>query len=216
MVSYFLKLIVKGYLWLTDLLYGPFAWAYEFVAWLVSFGLWAKWRKDTLGYLVPGKALEIGFGTGALLVEMKQRGYDVCGLEPSHQMLRVTKRRFRREGISVKIVRAKADDIPFPNAYFSTILATFPSNYIFREGTLREIKRVLAVDGHVVLVGFGVVFKSGFKRWLTGWFLNRELAAFLDYFSSIAQGLGFSSDLIYHQGDIYTLPIVILEKTHDR
>lgn len=214
-MSHLRKLTAKVYIQLTEKLYSTYAWAYEFIAWTVSIGLWKKWRLDTLEYLRPGNVLEIGFGTGALLVEMRRRGYDVAGLELSQQMLRITKRRSKRENTDVKILRASAEYIPFPDNCFRNILATFPSNYIYLECTLKEIMRVLAEDGCVILVGFGVVFKSGIRRWLIGWFLNKGNQTFVELFCHRAKDFGFLTDLIYHQGESYILPIVSMEKNYD-
>ena len=84
----------------TELLYHSFAWAYDLVAWLVSFGQWAQWRRDSLDYLQPGSVLEVGFGTGELLIEMSEMGLNVVGVELSPQMHRVTRRKLRKRALS--------------------------------------------------------------------------------------------------------------------
>lgn len=211
-MSLFRKWLVKSYIWTAEQLYHRFAWAYDFIAWLVSFGNWSKWRRDVLQYIKNGKILEIGFGTGALLVTMKRKGCDVYGLEPSSEMLKVTGRRMKREGISLLILQATAQAIPFPGHSLNNILSTFPSGYIYDDDSLKEIERVLAVGGRVLITGFGVRFNSGLKNWLTGWFLNGGSEIFITRFYQKVVESGFKPTVIQHQGDSYILPIIILEK----
>jgi len=61
-----LKLIIKPYFEAAELLYHQFAWAYDAVAWGVSFGYWSRWWRDALKCLLDGSVLEIGFGTSDL------------------------------------------------------------------------------------------------------------------------------------------------------
>lgn len=215
-MSLFRNWLFKSYLWAAGQLYHRFAWAYDFVAWLVSFGNWSKWRRDVLDYLKQGSVLEIGFGTGALLVTMKRAGFDVYGLEPSSQMLRVTERRMKREAISLRILQGRTQAIPISDQNIDNIISTFPSNYIFEEDSLKEIKRVLAVGGRVVITGFGVRFNSRLKNGLTGWFLNDGSDIFIMRFCQTAQDLGFNPTLIQHQDDSYILPVIIMEKEHGK
>lgn len=205
---------LKSYIWAAEHLYHKFAWAYDIVAWLVSFGNWSKWRRDVLSYLDEGKILEIGFGTGSLLVTMKREGCEVYGLEPSPQMIKVTLHRMKKEKINLPILQARAQEIPFPDNSLLNIISTFPSGYIFDDGTLNEIARVLAVGGRVLITGFGVCFNSVLKNWLTGWFLNGGSEIFITRFCQKAEEFGFHSMVIQHQGDSYILPIIILENEH--
>lgn len=213
-MSLFGKWLIKSYIWATEQLYHKFAWAYDFVAWMVSFGNWSKWRRDVLGYMAKGTVLEIGFGTGALLVTMKRKGCDVYGLEPSSQMLKVTGQRMKRERISLRILQSRAQAIPFPDHSIVNILSTFPSGYIYENDSLKEISRVLAVGGRVLITGFGVRFNSRLKNWLTGWFLNGGSEIFIMRFCQKAEEFGFTPTLIQHQGESYNLPIIIMEIEH--
>ena len=105
--------MAKAYLQATQLLYGPLAWAYDASAWLVSFGFWPRWRQDSLAYLSPGNVLEIGFGTGSLLIEMRRRSLDVTGIEASWPMQRVTGRKMNHQRRPVPRVCGKAQSLPF-------------------------------------------------------------------------------------------------------
>lgn len=207
--------LIKAYLWATELLYGPLAWAYDAVAWLVSFGYWARWRLDALAYLKPGSVLEIGFGTGELLMEMTARGYQVTGVELSPQMHAVTTRKLRKRTLILRRVRSKSEAIPFASKVFANVLSTFPSNYILSQETLAEIKRVLEWEGRCVVVGLGVQFKSWFLRGLTNLWLGRDSESMIRHFIQTAEDQGFSVKQVLHDTDAYSLPVLVLEHSDE-
>ncbi len=197
---------------MAERLYHSLAWAYDFVAWLVSFGYWSRWRSDALYYLQPGSILEIGFGTGELLIEMAQDGCDIIGLELSPQMHRVTTWKLRRKGLAVPRIRADTRAIPFDSGIFNNVISTFPAHYIAYEDTLDEIYRVLDPGGQVVVVGLGVRFESAIKRFLTGWLIgvtNDELVIGL---IMKAETAGFEASIVGHKAERYTLPVLLLER----
>lgn len=204
--------LVKVYLWATELLYGPLAWAYDSVAWLVSFGYWSRWRLDVLAYIRPGSVLETGFGTGELLISLAEGGYDVIGLEPSPQMHKVTDRKLSKKSLSIKRIYGRTEAISFQTDGFDNVISTFPSNYIFKEKTLSEIHRVMGRDGRWLVVGLGGRFKSGFKRVVTDLWLGHSMDAVIQEFFILTESLGFKAIRIDHQTDAYCLPVLILEK----
>ena len=204
--------LVRAYLWATELLYGPLAWAYDAVAWLVSFGYWSRWRLDALSYLQPGSVLEVGFGTGELLIALSERGYDLTGLELSPHMHRVTGRKLSKHAFNLKRVRGKTEAMPFPSGMFDNLLSTFPSKYILKQETLGEFKRVLDRQGRCVIVGLGVQFNSGVKRCLTNLWLGRAGDPLVEVFVKIAETAGFSTTIITHQSETYSLPVLYLER----
>jgi ubiquinone/menaquinone biosynthesis C-methylase UbiE len=212
--SLFQKWVGKAYQWATELLYHPFAWAYEWVAWVVSFGNWGQWRRDALDYLQTGSVLEVGFGTGELLITMVELDFDVIGMEFSPEMHRVTWRKLKRRGVNAKRVRARTEAIPLPSGSFNNIISTFPSNYIAREETLGEIFRVLDDGGKAIVVGLGVHFKSSLRRWLTGWFLEDKRGLMIRFLSHEAEKVGFKTEILTHDTATYALPILILERNN--
>lgn len=203
---------MKAYLWAAEQLYERLAWAYDGIAWLVSFGYWTRWRLDALTHLQPGSVLEVGFGTGALLIKLADVGRNVTGLEASSHMQRVTARKLAKQALQVKRVRGLAEQMPFATGIYDNVLSTFPSKYILNPKTLSEIWRVLSRSGRCVILGLGVQFNSGIKRWITSLWLGRAREAFIEYFVQLTKKAGFSVKKIDYITENYSLPVLILEK----
>lgn len=134
------------------LLYHELAWGYDLVAWLVSFGQWRAWRETALPHLVGQRILELGHGPGHLLVALAEGGFRSVGLDPSPQMGRLARRRLRRAGLALTLVRGRAQTLPFPSGAFDSVVATFPTPYIVDRATLAEVVRIVRPDGRLVIV----------------------------------------------------------------
>jgi ubiquinone/menaquinone biosynthesis C-methylase UbiE len=87
---------------------------------------------------------------------MAREGLRPVGLDLSPQMGALARRRFRRAGLSPRLVRARAQHLPFPDSTFRAIVATFPTEFILDPATAREAARVLAPAGEVVIVPVAV------------------------------------------------------------
>jgi SAM-dependent methyltransferase len=151
------------------LLYHQFAWTYDFVAAAVSLGRWNDWVYSSLPYL-DGRILEIGYGPGLLQLSLHEKGLSVFGLDESRQMARQASHRLRKKGFPSNLSRGCAQHLPFPKNVFDTVVATFPSEYIFDPQTLREIHRMLVTGGELVIVPMA---------WITGRRPLERLAAWL-------------------------------------
>ena len=169
LVSRLVYILMRGFFFL---LYHPLAFLYDSVAAAVSFGKWQEWVRVILPELTTGKILELGFGTGHLQVEMKQAGRHAYGLDESPNMVRIAQRRLQKEGPGtpwVGLVRGRSEKLPFQSESLDTIVATFPSEYIFHPDTIAECWRCLSRGGQlVVLLGVQIGGKSWLKRVLRG------------------------------------------------
>jgi ubiquinone/menaquinone biosynthesis C-methylase UbiE len=138
------------------LLYHQLAWTYDLVAWSVSFGQWARWRRLALPFLHPGPTLELAYGTGSFFLDMVQAGYAPVGIDLSPYMARLAGRRLHRHNLALALSQARAQALPFPTNYFVNVVVTFPTDYILQPETLAEIHRVLscatAQPGRLVIV----------------------------------------------------------------
>ena len=111
---------------------------------------------DALGYDAAAKILEIGFGGGALLMQIAanlQAGR-IDGVEISDEMLISLQRRIDRQGIDskVRLQRASVESLPFENARFDYVCSAH-TIYFWPElnGAMTEISRVTRSGGVLVL-----------------------------------------------------------------
>ncbi|MDM8532118.1 class I SAM-dependent methyltransferase [Anaerolineales bacterium HSG25] len=157
------------------LLYYQMAWSYDLVAWLVSFGQWASWRRLVIPSLKKGKTLELAYGTGGLFADLYSAGHTPIGIDLSPYMARITRRRLTRHSFPVTICQAKVQELPFPDGYFSNVVATFPTEYILQPETLAEIHRVLQTPnpksdaGQLIVILEGQLRGSGPIRYFVEW-----------------------------------------------
>lgn len=145
-----------------NLLYHSFAFTYDLVAAAVSFGRWKDWVYSIIPFIEGTRILEIGHGPGHLQRILLNRGLFAVAIDESAQMGILAKRRL---GSSCKLTRALAQKIPFAVDSFDTILATFPSEYIFDMQTLSEAHRVLRNRGRLIVL-LGAWPKSPILAWL--------------------------------------------------
>jgi SAM-dependent methyltransferase len=134
------------------LLYNPLAWSYDWVSAIVSMNLWRDWIRTVLPYLSGKRILELGNGPGHLQVEMHQLGFQVFGLDLSRRMGVQAQSRLECLDFPFRLVRGKAQQLPFGTDVFDQIVSTFPSEYLYQDSTLSEIYRVLAPGGLLVVL----------------------------------------------------------------
>jgi ubiquinone/menaquinone biosynthesis C-methylase UbiE len=126
--------------------YHKLSWSYDFIATIVSLGRWNEWGHSITSYIEGHDILELGYGPGYLQEYLIESGYTITGLDESPQMVNRTSNRLRRLGLNSNLVRGIAQALPYPE-HFDTVIATFPSEYIFSPQTLSEAYRVLKPGG---------------------------------------------------------------------
>lgn len=138
------------------LLYDELAWSYDLVSWVVSMGQWRSWQRAALPFLPVGRVLEVGHGTGNMLVDLVRGGYRPLGLDLSARMGGLARRKLRRvlgeQSKHIALLRAGVDALPFANGAVPALLSTFPTEYIGRPAAIAEFYRVLAPGGVLVSV----------------------------------------------------------------
>ncbi len=138
------------------LLYHQFAWAYDYVAAIVSLGLWNKWVSAVLPHLSGHTLLELGHGPGHLQKELLDLGKAAYAIDASWQMNRIAMDRLHSQSLQPAIINGYAQLLPFPDQCFEHVVATFPTEYIFLPDTLAEVKRVLTPGGSLVILPVAV------------------------------------------------------------
>jgi SAM-dependent methyltransferase len=76
-------------------------------------------------------------------------------------MLRQARRKAAQHGFQLRACRARAQSLPFTDAYFDSVVSTFPSDYILENETIRELYRVLRSPGRLVIVPAGWLRPTG-------------------------------------------------------
>jgi ubiquinone/menaquinone biosynthesis C-methylase UbiE len=152
-----------------NLLYHPFAWSYDFVAWTVSLGRWRDWVASVLPFVEGMRVLELGHGPGYLQRLLLDLNLFAVGLDESQQMGFLAKNHLRHIGYTkIRLARGLAQSLPFPAGAFGTVISSFPSEYIFDTQTLSETYRVLNNGGRFVVLP---------AAWITGQKLMERYAA---------------------------------------
>jgi ubiquinone/menaquinone biosynthesis C-methylase UbiE len=101
--------------------------------------------------------LEIGCGTGSVLLEVKRRYPDVSatGIDPDPKALARARRKSERARVSIQFDRGFADTLPYADDSFDRVLSSFMLHHVpssERDGVAREARRVLKAGGALHLV----------------------------------------------------------------
>jgi phosphatidylethanolamine/phosphatidyl-N-methylethanolamine N-methyltransferase len=110
------------------------------------------WRRALWERAGAGHILELGVGTGKNLPHYPP-GIDVTAVDISEGMLERARRRAARLGTRVSLQVADAQALPYPEATFDTVVATFVFCTVPDPlRGLREARRVLVPGGRILLL----------------------------------------------------------------
>src|SRR5215207_491943 len=104
----------------------------------------------------PGhEVLDVATGTGNVALKAASRGADVVGLDLTHELLEVARRRAARAGVDVAWVEGDAEGLPFAGERFDRVLSVFGVQFAPRhEVAARELVRVCRPGGRIGLVNW--------------------------------------------------------------
>jgi len=136
---------------------------YDLVNDVMSFGLHRKWKRDTIRLALEGRAgpariLDLCCGTGDLsfLAEKALPGSRVTGVDFTLPMLGVASRRRLETHSRSGFLQGDALHLPFSDGAFDAVTVGYGLRNIADPlAALREMRRVLAPRGRVVVLDFG-------------------------------------------------------------
>lgn len=149
--------------------------------------VYTRWRATTLGSITEQvekstvfnligplsakRLLDVGTGDGTYAIEAAKRGAVVTALDIQQDMLAAAQMRAQESGVSIELKTSSVESLPFPDASFDvvvaiTVLCFLPDPKI----ALREIARVLAPGGILVLGEFNRFSLWAAERRIRSWF----------------------------------------------
>ncbi|NJN79502.1 MAG: methyltransferase domain-containing protein [Anaerolineales bacterium] len=125
-------------------------------------GQWKNWGRSILPFINGTHILELGHGPGHLQRFLLNLNLTLFGIDESTQMGQLAKKRI---GNTQQLTRGLAQHLPYAGESFSSIISTFPTDYIFDAKTLSEIKRCLRSSGRCIVLPAAFP-RNGFLKWL--------------------------------------------------
>src|SRR5947209_17352544 len=125
----------------------------------------AGYRQETTG-AARGLVLEIGVGQGLTLPLYGAAVDRVCGIDPSPELLDRARERIAAARVPVSLIRASAEQLPFRDAAFDTLVMTWTLCSIpDPSAALLEMRRVLKPGGRLLFVEHGLSPEPRIVRW---------------------------------------------------
>lgn len=166
-----------------------------------------------------GRVLEIGAGTGFNFRYYREEVESVTATDPDPFMLKRAQRRAREAPISIELRQSLAQELPFEDASFDTVVSTWVLCTVEDlEKALSETRRVLKPEGQLRFVEH-VRFQNSFaalcqdiatpvwRRVGAGCHPNRDIE------QAITEG-GFRMQEVHRYGGAPPIPPAILVRPH--
>jgi ubiquinone/menaquinone biosynthesis C-methylase UbiE len=154
----------------------------------------ARWFGD------PGRLVDLGCGTGRLLIPLARQGFTAVGIDLSAEMLRVAAEKARSTGVALSLLRANLVELDalrdaccdYAACLFSTL--GMIHGVAERRRALGHFYRILRPGGRLVLhvhnAGFHIWTRAGRRWWLRDrWRKLLGMADFGDFVMPAHRGL---------------------------
>ncbi len=147
----------------------------------------AEARGSALASLLPnhGKILEVGCGTGGLLAAAARLGLEIEATDIALRWLVVARRRLDDLGLSVPLVAASADRLPYADASFDTVVADSLLEHLDDPSSaFREWARVIRPGGRLLVWSpnrHSLLVDPHVRLWGLGWLPKRWMPAYVRF-----------------------------------
>lgn len=128
---------------------------------LLGYGQAQRNRVIDLLHLKPDeKLLDVGCGTGTLLVLAKKRylNLDMTGIDIDTKALEIAEKKAIKEEVNIRFIQSGVQKLPFKDAFFDVVVSTLIFHHLpteVKRAALEEIYRVLSKNGRFLLADFG-------------------------------------------------------------
>ena len=124
-----------------------------------------KYRREVVG-AATGRVLEVGVGSGLNFPFYGKQVEIVFGIDPSHRLLAIARRRADAAGVRAELLQGSATAIPLADSTIDTVVMTWTLCSIADPvAALREMRRVLKPAGKLFFVEHGLSPEPGIERW---------------------------------------------------
>jgi SAM-dependent methyltransferase len=156
-------------------------------------------------------ALDAGCGAGHYTLHLTEIGYGAIGVDKSEILISKAFEKSKGHAKKIDFIVADISSLPFPSDFFKLIICCNVIEFVsVPEETLRELKRVLAPQG-ILILGvcnknsiWGLLQRLGKSfRWNDPFFKGRFFSR--DELINLASKIGFDLDQI--KGAIYFPPV---------
>jgi SAM-dependent methyltransferase len=147
----------------------------------------AEARGEVLAAVLPerGRTLEVGCGTGGLLVAAARSGREIEGVDIAARWLIVARRRLNDRGLDVALTATDAGRLPWPDRTFDAVVADSLLEHLDEpERALREWRRVLKPSGELIVWSpnrFTLATDPHLGLWGVGWLPRRLVPSYLKW-----------------------------------
>ena len=165
------------------------------------------------------RVLDVGCGTGSLLVLLKQRypNVDAVGVDPDPKALARARQKAEQSGVSVAFEQGFAGRLAYPEQHFDRVLSSFMFHHLKpsdRLPLLQGLLRVLKPGGRLELVDFAGPTPNGRRGWVS-WLHSLEQLAnnAEDQVLSLMSQAGFVTSHVTARQDLRLASVVFYQST---
>jgi ubiquinone/menaquinone biosynthesis methyltransferase len=131
---------------------------YDFITRFLSYGQDRRWKRRLValaGLRADDRVLDLACGTGDILFAAAPRVRQAVGMDLTHRMLQLARRRATQEGPSCQWVTGDMLALPFPDGHFTVVTTGYGlRNVPDLDRSIAEIRRVLAPGGRLLSLDF--------------------------------------------------------------